>query len=103
MTDGEAMDAAEKPKRRAKTGTNAAMEAFLRSDTYLSKSPACRHKIKRECNEIVEQAEDALASHLRADDIGADLKPLAPAQVTRPAQGVAADLCMGGRCRAAEI
>ena len=75
----QAMAAAGTPKLRAKTGTIAAMvEAFLRSDIFLGKSPAYRHKIKRECDEILEQAEGALARHLRTADIRDDLKPLAP-------------------------
>jgi len=63
---------------RAQTGTIAAMvEAFLRSDLYLSKSPAYRRVLRREAEAIREQADDAMAKHLKPGHIEADLLPLA--------------------------
>lgn len=68
------------PKQvRATTGTIAALcEAYLRSDSYLAHSASYRATLRRHIEAIREQAEDALASHLRADDIADDLAPLKP-------------------------
>lgn len=75
----EALASAGKPRVRAKTGTIAAMiESFLRSDQFARLSPSYRHKIRRECDEIAAQADDAQARHLRQDHIRDDLGPIAP-------------------------
>lgn len=66
-------------KVRAPTGTIRAMiEAYLRSDAFLMLSKTYRHVIRRECDEIAEQAEDARASDLRQQHIRADLAALSP-------------------------
>lgn len=66
-------------KIKAPTGTVRAMiEAYLRSDAFLMLSKAYRHVIKRECDEIAEQAEDARAADLRQQHIRADLAALSP-------------------------
>lgn len=66
-------------KTKAPTGTVRAMiEAYLRSDAFLMLSKAYRHVIKRECDEIAEQADDARACDLEQKHIRADLSPLPP-------------------------
>lgn len=65
--------------QRAITGTIAAMiEAYLRSDRYLSLSPGYRSIIRRDVEAIRAQADDALAKHLKPEHIAADLAPLSP-------------------------
>lgn len=64
---------------RAPSGTIRAMiEAYLRGDRFAGLSASYRHVIKRECDEIAEQAEDSRASDLRQDHIRADLSALDP-------------------------
>lgn len=66
-------------KSRAKTGTIALMiEGFLGSRDYLDQSESYRRTIRRHAEAIKDQAEDAMAAHLTAEDIADDLEPLSP-------------------------
>jgi site-specific recombinase XerD len=68
------------PKKiRATTGSvRALVEAFLRSEVYLSYSAGYRAIIRRHADAIADQAEDARVAHLRSAHIQADLAPLLP-------------------------
>lgn len=64
---------------RAPAGTIAAMvDGYQRSAAYGALGAAYRATMARHLGAIREQAEDALASHLKAADIRADLSPLSP-------------------------
>ena len=64
---------------RAPAGSIAAMaEAFLRSERFKANSETYRQGIRRHVDAIREQAEDALAGHLRTEHIRADLAALPP-------------------------
>lgn len=71
--------AAAEAKPQAKDGTITLMiEGYLASQDFLAKSDSYRRTIRRHAEEIKEQAEDAKAAHLTAEDIADDLEPLAP-------------------------
>lgn len=64
---------------RAPSGTIRAMiEAYLHSDRFHGLGPSYRHVIRREADEIADQAEDARAADLRQAHIRADLAALDP-------------------------
>lgn len=67
------------PKPRAPVGSIAAMiEAFIRSDRYLRLSASYRRVIRRHTDAIRVIAQDAKASHLRAEHIRKDISGLPP-------------------------
>ncbi|MCJ8139380.1 tyrosine-type recombinase/integrase [Falsirhodobacter halotolerans] len=66
-------------KVRAPIGSIAALiETFMRSERYLSLSQSYRMKLRKHCDAIRDQAEDAQLRHLRPEDIQADLAALTP-------------------------
>lgn len=80
-------------KVKAPTGTiRAAIEAYLRSDKFLSLSKVYQHTMRRECEAIAEQAEDAQLRHLRREHIRADLNAL-PGHRSRKRQKAWRQLC----------
>ena len=64
---------------RAQSGTiAAAVESCMRGAAFLELSAGYRAILRRHFEAIREQADDAQMRHLRAEDIQADLEPLAP-------------------------
>lgn len=74
----DAIDAAGKGEKPIGGTIRAMIIAYLGSDQFRALSAAYRHVLRRECDEITAQAQNAMASHLRDEHIRADLAALDP-------------------------